>query len=127
MKTTFHEIILIGDADAIMRPLFDLLSARGHESVRYFARLQSSVPILANHRRTLVIIDLDAHSPFAVLQAISNSSPGADVDVIGLTGTPSQGLIQFAIKSGIAAILTKPVSPKQLLDRIERLSRREVF
>ncbi len=65
-------------------------------------------------------------TPFAVLQAISSSSPGADVDVIGLTGTPSQGLMQYAIKSGIGAILTKPVSPKQLLDRIDRIFRREV-
>ena len=63
MNTIFHEIILIGEADAIMRPLFYLLSARSHERVRYFSRLQLSVPILANHRRTLIIIDLDAH-PF---------------------------------------------------------------
>jgi CheY-like chemotaxis protein len=56
------------------------------------------------------------------LGLLSTKAAAGQVKVIALTGNPSKSIIEKAKSARVSAVLTKPFSPAQLVDRITSLA-----
>lgn len=129
MPSNFDNILIIGEASAILRPLKDRLRDAGCRNVEYRSTVSESVrqTIVLNtgeRKRILIIIDLDAKTfpAFDVLRQLREDGRHQRLAIIGLTGSPSPELVQNARDTGISSLLTKPLSSKKLLERVQTLS-----
>ncbi len=114
--------LLLADDDPRLRALvrlslgdhFDLLEAKNG---------QEALDLANAHKPDLVMLDvvMPALSGFEVCARMKQSPATRDIVVVMLTGRNSPDEVSKAFELGADAYITKPFSPRDLLDRILEL------
>jgi DNA-binding response OmpR family regulator len=75
------------------------------------------------HRPALCVLDvvMPKRNGFEVLETLRRTERTADIPVILLTATVKEREIARGLEAGADAYLTKPFSPRDLLDRVRTL------
>lgn len=113
--------ILIADDDADVRHLLDTkLRAAGYDTI-LAADGQSAIDQAKAAKPTLLILNpaLPQHSGFEVLKALKTAGGSTQQPVIFLSTHHSSDDIAAAIAAGAADFISKPFSPRVVLERIQ--------
>jgi len=124
MGVEIKSVVLVGDSDDIMKPVRDFLRNFAYPDVQHLRAARAVNECTNLSDGTLVILDLDAEDGAGMdtLGLLSTKAAAGQVKVIALTGNPSKSIIEKAKSARVSAVLTKPFSPAQLVDRITSLA-----
>lgn len=116
-------LVLVGDDDPAVRELVsDVLAEAGFRTAR--AANGEEVMELALEQ-TPVLIVLDVIMPkmdgYTTLTRLRGNRTTRDIPVVILTGQPGPLYETISFGAGATAHMTKPFSPRQLMDTVERL------
>jgi len=116
-------LVLVADDDAAIRDLVsDVLAEAGFRTIR--ATDGSEVlPLALRYRPVLIVLDvimpnLDGYTTMTRLRSDRSTR---DIPVIILTGQPGPLYQTLSFGVGAMAHLTKPFSPRQLMDTVEQI------
>ena len=121
MTHSMDTVIAVGGASIV--PLYDFLRKFAYPDIQHMETLTALDTIPQLPTQVLVIIDLDGEddAPFNLLAMLTARAKAGTAKIIALATSPSETVIQKAKAAKISALLTKPVSPDQLADRINKL------
>jgi CheY-like chemotaxis protein len=116
-------LVLVGDDDPAIRELLsDVLAEAGFRSVR--ATNGEEVMDLAVRQKPALIV-LDVIMPkmdgYTTLTRLRGNRVTRDIPVVILTGQPGPIYQTLSYGAGATAHITKPFSPRQLMDTVERV------
>jgi CheY-like chemotaxis protein len=116
-------LVLVGDDDPAIRELVsDVLAEAGFRSVR--ATNGEEVMDLAVRQKPALIV-LDVIMPkmdgYTTLTRLRGNRVTRDIPVVILTGQPGPIYQTLSYGAGATAHITKPFSPRQLMDTVERV------
>lgn len=113
-------VLLVEDDDGVAEALVDALEAQGHRSVR--CRL--GVEALRTHRRAdLVLLDLGLPDMDG-LEVLRKLRRVSSVPVVVLTARGGERAVVRGLRSGADDYLVKPVGLRELLARVDAVTRR---
>jgi len=116
---TQPSVLLVEDDEVIRRGLSTYLTSRGF-SVFQAGTGAQAIELHQEHDIDLVVVDL--HLPdtdgLTVLTAVRDRDPL--VPTLVLTGDPSVLTAQRALRARVSAYLTKPISPSEFVDEVDR-------
>ncbi len=122
----FQERILVVDDDAAVVELFRRMLVRdgsAHRLVETAADGFEAGRKIATFNPDLVILDLmmPGLDGFSVCERVKSDPETEHIKVLVVTGFGTEEKIERAFQLGADAYLLKPLSPEQLLERVERL------
>lgn len=113
-------VLLVEDDDGVAEALVDALEAQGHRSIR--CRL--GVEALRRHRQAdLVLLDLGLPD-IDGLQVLRKLRRVSSVPVVVLTARGGERAVVRGLRSGADDYLVKPVGLRELLARVDAVTRR---
>ena len=123
-EETFR-ILVVDDEPFMRRTVRAMLRRIGCPFVEEAHDGEAALASVAREKPDLVLCDIDM-KPMGGLKFVrrlrNNADPALrDLPVIMLTSYADPGVVQAAAKLGISGYLVKPVSPKLLADRLDRM------
>jgi len=119
------DVALIEANTTAMRALRDTLAQMGVRNTHTFTSAAGVVEALTQQPPDLAIVDVDhvETDGFRLIRRLRNDAafPNPFVCVIATTWQPTEALFQKVTNSGADALLVKPASPKQVMDRVAAL------
>jgi CheY-like chemotaxis protein len=121
--TSGRPLVLVGDDDPAIRELVsDVLAEAGYRTAR--ATDGEEVMELAVRQKPALIV-LDVIMPkmdgYTTLTRLRGNRVTQDIPVVILTGQPGPIYQTLSYGAGATAHITKPFSPRQLMDTVERV------
>lgn len=115
--------VLIADDEAHMRRVIELSLFRGGYDLLFARDGRAAVEIARREQPALVVLDVNMPvlDGVGALRELKHDPATADIPVIMLTARGHVLTRQEAEASGAARFLTKPFSPTQLLQEVQRL------
>lgn len=115
--------VLIADDEAHMRRVIELSLFRGGYDLLFARDGRAAVEIARREQPALVVLDVNMPvlDGVGALRELKHDPATADIPVIMLTARGHVLTRQEAETSGAARFLTKPFSPTQLLQEVQRL------
>jgi DNA-binding response OmpR family regulator len=122
MSTRTSVILLVEDDSSLRDSLADFLADHGFETHAAGSRAEGQA-MLRSLRPAVALLDLNLPDGSGVdlLRVIVQER--LPVRAVVMSAFPSERLRQQFPESVLAALLTKPVSPQQLLDAVDRITR----
>ena len=123
-EETFR-ILIVDDEPFMRRTIRAMLRRIGCPFVAEATDGETALALINDEKPDVVLCDL-AMKPMGGLEFVRRLRGGADptlrdLPVIMLTSTADPSAVQASAKAGISGYLVKPVSPKQLADRLDRI------
>ena len=118
-------LILIAEDDAkTLRLVGEVVQRAGYRAALAKHGV-GAVKLLKKARPDLIILDLrmPRMDGFQLLELLKKYETSASIPVVVLTGSNSPMDIDRALQIGITDYLVKPISPRKLLSRIQKLLR----
>jgi CheY-like chemotaxis protein len=114
------KILIVEDDLDLVETYTDLLEAHGH-SITAVPRASEAIKIITQHKPAIIILDLNlpGEPGGLVINFIRGYKPVANTKIIVATGHPEMMSGANFIVSKVDAVLTKPVSNRQLLALID--------
>ncbi|MFI5395854.1 MAG: response regulator [Candidatus Binatia bacterium] len=115
------KILVVEDDPDIMRILTHALTAVGHQVVPAFGG-EDAIRKVKLHKFDLVLTDLSMPkvSGVEVIQAIKSDPATQHIPVLAVTAHVWDGIAQSAGQVGCDGYISKPFSPKQLVQEIQK-------
>ena len=115
-------ILLVDDEEVVVRTLRPILLSYGY-SVLTASTGEDGLQIAEKQKPDLIFLDviLPGIKGRDVCQRLKNNAKTRDIPVVFLTAKDSPEDIQAEKEVGAQAHLTKPVSPKQLIETVENI------
>ena len=112
-------ILVVEDQDDNRRILRDLLTSAGYEMVEAVTG-KEGVAMAETHRPDLVLMDiqLPALDGYEATRRIKADPALRPIPIIAVTSYALSGDDDMAYEAGCIGYITKPFSPRQLLDKI---------
>ncbi|HEY0833137.1 MAG TPA: response regulator [Azospirillum sp.] len=119
------EAAIIDSQHNTLRLLRDLLSRFNLKNVATFSSIKDATPLLTNATPDLLLVDIDGEEAEALrfVRTLRNEpgSPNPFACVILTTWQPTPVLLMRVANTGADDLLVKPVSPKQVQERVTML------
>lgn len=128
MKDVRYEsahVILVDQNLSMRRLMRSSLNTIGFKRITECRNMEDMLAVLAEEDTDLLILDLDTETE-RVCQVIKNIRGGGGGDnpfvvIIALTWLPEKDVVHLTLTSGTDDVVTKPVSTKVLMERVENL------
>ena len=122
-ETGPHRLVLVADDDEAVRDLVSVVLAEaGFRTVRA-ADGAEVMPLALKYRPALVVMDviMPHLDGYTTMTRLRNHPATKDIPVVILTGQASSLYQTLSFGVGATAHLTKPFSPRQLMDTVEQV------
>jgi CheY-like chemotaxis protein len=122
-ETGPHRLVLVADDDPGIRDLVsDVLAEAGFRTVRA-ADGSEVMPLALKYRPALVVLDviMPHLDGYTTMTRLRNHPATKDIPVVILTGQGGSLYQTLSFGVGATAHLTKPFSPRQLMDTVEQV------
>lgn len=118
------KVLIVDDHEPIRRLIKSILRTVAVADIREVADGKEAMEMLKSFKPDMALVDIRMHPMGGIefIQTLRNSDPNdqypRDLPVIMVTGMDDQNAILEAIRSGADSVVTKPIMPKSLLERM---------
>ena len=114
------EILIVDDHEGMRTLLATVLARAGAERVRQAASGAEALTLLQERAAALILADHMMPEMDGLAFTERARASGSDAQIIMITGRAEPGFAEAAAAAGANAVLVKPVSPRALIEAIER-------
>ncbi len=117
--------ILVVEDDATVRELIVSVLQRESHSVTEATDGLQALAVLANQKPDAIILDINMPNMdgLTLLSRLKSDFPGEEFSVLMLTAQSAPEDIKRAVQLGAKDYIGKPFEPRQLLRRLDRITR----
>lgn len=120
------DVAVIDTQPTTLRLLRDVLSRLGIKTVHLYDSFVQAAPLLTGGSPDIVLVDVDGpheQAAFRFIKSFRNDldTPNPFAVLMVTTWQPTPGQLMRTTNSGADDMITKPVSPKQVQDRLNKL------
>lgn len=116
--------VLVAEDDLITSRLYQMHFRRNNIQGTFYSTGKSTLEAAATAKPDVVVLDFDLPDQHGtdVMKSLRSIPGCADIPIIFVTGRANFSLEQELIQAGAVAVLGKPFSPLELIERIRQLS-----